>query len=576
MNRTLPVALTAWASLVAALPCRGEPVGCEYGVEAYDLQYAIDTARRVFRSTQDIVVTNASGQATHRVCFSLHPELVLDNVELRGPSGEEEQVEGWKTVGTEEVMVGELQAMEVRVRRAIRPGRQVALHIECHLRPGAVRDTPEAGSHPLELTVHTGATHAIGPQTGHLAVFRGRQAAPFRLRIEHPEGELCFAPGRRRVPETRAGLLIETFESDLPGLPTFSCAAYEKSVRTLKGITLEYYLYPGQTFAEEMAGVAADILDLYTRTFGHPGDEVYRLGVVGARDAQDLWWESKGTAIYFTTPTIRHYAEDPFARQMYAGLLAHELFHNWNLFRVHWSGKLSEWFEEGGANFVAAWAGEQLFGLQFAVAGRAFYAGAYDVAHGQRGYDSEQTLESVRKTGGAGQALIYYYGALVWEQLRQKMGDEALIAGLADLFRRYRLKPVGYRELLECLQSRSDVPVGDYLSPWVGHSAVIDLKIGGVTFTGEEGSYRTQVEVVVDADRDYELFTSVGFRTSPEGPLETVDVHIDRRGPFRVTLTSAARPVFIQVDPAYRVPQVHLDNNTWSRSAGANQSEGSS
>jgi hypothetical protein len=99
-----------------------------------------------------------------------------------------------------------------------------------------VRDTPEAGSHPLELTVHPGATHAIGPQTGHLAVFRGRAAAPFRLRIEHPEGELCFAPGRRGPSETRAGLLVESFERDLPGLPTFSCATCEKSVRTTPSI----------------------------------------------------------------------------------------------------------------------------------------------------------------------------------------------------------------------------------------------------------------------------------------------------------------------------------------------------
>jgi hypothetical protein len=155
------------------------------------------------------------------------------------------------------------------------------------------------------------------------------------------------------------------------------------------------------------------------------------------------------------------------------------------------------------------------------------------------------------------------------------MGDEALLAGLTDLFRRYRLRPVGYPELLECLQSRSDVPVEEYLSQWIAHNAVIDLTIGDVAILGEEGAYRTQVEVVVEADRDYELFTSVGFRTSPQGPMETVDAHIDRRGSFRVTLESSAEPVFVQVDPAFRVPQVNLDNNTWGRPADESQPEGS-
>ncbi len=55
---------------------------------------------------------------------------------------------------------------------------------------------------------------------------------------------------------------------------------------------------------------------------------------------------------------------------------------------------------------------------------------------------------------------------------------------------------------------------------------MIDLTIGEGAISGEEGDYRTQVEVV------------------------------------RVTLESSARPVFIQVDPAFRVPQVNLDNNT--------------
>jgi hypothetical protein len=377
-SRTLTLALTASVSLAAALPCLGEPSGCQYGVSAYDLKYRFDAAKGKFHSTQDIVITNASRQETNRVCFSLHPDLVLDEVGLRSPDGEELQVAGWKTVGTEETMVGELQAVEVRARHAIGPAQRVTLLLKSHLRPEAVKDMQGAGRHPLELAVTPEASHAIGPQTGHIAVFRGQLAAPFRLRIEHPEGDLCLAPGRRGASETRAGLHIETFESDLPGIPTFSCAAYEKSVRTLRGVTLEYYLHPGQSFTDEMAQVAADILDLYTRTFGDAGDETYRLGVVGSSDAEDLWWESKGTAIYFTAPAIRHYVEDPFTRQMYAGLLAHELFHNWNLFRVHWSGKLSEWFEEGGANFVAAWAGERLFGEEFGAGGRAFFAGAYD------------------------------------------------------------------------------------------------------------------------------------------------------------------------------------------------------
>ncbi len=534
--------------------------GCGFSVVSYDVRQRIDPEHEAFSSSQDILIANSSEQQADRVCFLLHPDLVVDDLGLRDAAGAELPLLGWEAAGTEAAFAGVLQAIEVRVGRAIGRGEEVTLRVEAHLRPEAVTRAPVPGEHALQLVVSPEASYAVGPHTGHLAVLRGEIAAPFRLAIEHPADQRCAAPGHRVRAEVTAGAMIEVFESARPGIPTFSCAPYDETVRTEGRTTLEFYLYPGSPFAEGMATVVFDLLELYTDHFGPAGDAPYRFATVAERESRSLWWENKGNAIYFTDLATRRYAEDPFVQQMYAGLVAHELFHDWNLFQVSWSGGLAEWFGEGGANFIASWAGEQLQGEDFAAGGRAFFLKQYDDA---RGYEAAATLESVQKTGPAEQALIYYYGALVWEQLRQKLGDEALLAGLRDLFDRHRLRPITYARFVETLQARTDVPVKRYLEQWIGHNARIDLSLGDVSVRQEDGRCETRVEVVIDADRDYELFTAVGFRTSTAGPMTFVPLHLDRRGRHTVALESSAPPVFIQLDPAFRVPQVNLGNNSW-------------
>lgn len=64
---------------------------------------------------------------------------------------------------------------------------------------------------------------------------------------------------------------------------------------------------------------------------------------------------------------------------------------------------------------------------------------------------------------------------------------------------------------------------------------------------------------------DYELFTSIGYKTSLEDEMEIVDVHTTENGIHQVSFQSKGNPVFIQIDPACRVPQINLGNNSWTQ-----------
>jgi hypothetical protein len=565
---------TAWLTTLglltiapsAPLDLAGETPTYDFRIVSYDLTYEIDAALWIFTSTQDIKIINASGHKVDRMYFLLHPDLLIDDIALRDDRGRRLRVKGWKPCGLQAAFPRPLQIIQVQTARAIAPGKRCTLHLEYHLPTTAFKHDLVGIEHILDLTINTGSSFAVGPSSGHYARFNRNLAAPFKLTVKCPEGYYCCVPGNLVSTVIQAGCVIETYLSPTPNIPAFSCAPYQKIVRQVDDLTLEYYLYAGQPFSDEMAAISAQIIQLYTSTFGNIGAHTYRFGTVGPRNSHLPAWENKGNAIYFTDLATREYTLSDDAKGMFIGFTAHELFHNWNLFSVHWTGKLMNWFEEGGANFIGVWACEQLFSEQQGVAARTFFTSTYDGSYGFNGYDARETLESVHKNGMSNPelVLIYYYGALVWEQLRQKVGEEALFAALGDFFRTYAFQTVSYQDFIRCLQARTDVPVAEYLDQWIKYNARIDLSLGQVNvhYTGDR--YRTDVEILVDADQDYDLLTSIGYRTSPQDKLTQVDVSLTRPGVHQVSFESLDRPVFIQIDPDLRVPQVNLSNNVWT------------
>jgi hypothetical protein len=82
--------------------------------------------------------------------------------------------------------------------------------------------------------------------------------------------------------------------------------------------------------------------------------------------------------------------------------------------------------------FISAWAAERVIGAEAGAQSREYFIKQYNK---NKGYEAGQPLESVRKTGKAESALMYYFGVIVWEQLRRKIGDNALFAGLREFYR---------------------------------------------------------------------------------------------------------------------------------------------
>jgi len=251
---------------------------------------------------------------------------------------------------------------------------------------------------------------------------------------------------------------------------------------------------------------------------------------------------------------------DGEAQDSFTHLVAHEGYHLWNTWGLTWEGPLAAWWVEGGANFMASWAKEELYGSAAGAGNRLRDLQSFTE---QEAYRDGKNLANLDDGWMESWALVYNYGALVWEQLRQEMGSAALSAGLRDFYQLHNGRTAGYEEFIACLKKHTTADIAAVLSQWTRHNARVDLAIKDVVVVPENGHYKIRVDVQIDADRDYHFSTALGYKTSSGQEWGLIGMHVTKAGLISVEFESDERPVEIQIDPEYRVPQIQPDDNLW-------------
>jgi len=535
-------------------------VSVEYQFAAigFKQNHVLDPERGEYRSSQDVLIKNTSDTAADSIAFNSHPSLAIVDLSVSDDKGTgiavgPPQVRGGATVFRDYVF----DVIEVDLRTSVKPGETVIFHIEYELKADGALDAPRD---MYEFTVSPQACYSV--YIGCNPLFGSPSGAPYEMTVRYPKDYMLCVPGELVASTMVDGEHVDTYRSPAPLQPSFACARYRKVVKSDKRVTLEYYLYPQEEFDDEMARITFEILSLYTGSFGSRGADIYRYATVGPVNASFPSGENKGATNFVTDFAAREFdAESPDGLLSYFRLMSHELYHKWNLGDVTWAdSRLFEWFGEGGANFVSAWAAERIVGLDAGAKIRRRYSEGVVRSECQQ---LDVTLENVTKTGGAEDHLLYNYGALIWEQLRQRLGDEAFWAGLSDFYAKYAGRQVLAEDLLACLQARTPVNVAAYLEQFTQHNARIDLSIGKVVTSAEADRWVSTVEILVESDRDYELTTSIGVR-SADGETETTPIKLTGGGNHSFVVTSSAQPETVVVDPHFRVPQTDLENDVWS------------
>ncbi|MFX0124242.1 MAG: M1 family aminopeptidase [Candidatus Hodarchaeota archaeon] len=526
----------------------------------YDLLYEIDLENTLFKSEQKIIVKNNSQKSIEEIEAILHGYLVIDSIIIKDFTTDKTLNFKYVTTQFEDQFIRwegfegiQYQFIKINLEKSIKPNQELLICLNVQMPAGKIKKSkPE---YMWSFVVNQLVSYAVEPCSGHyFRVLYGEPSAPFDLTIKYPEGNHSCVPGLLEFTEKENGFIIDHYRSKTPNIPAFSVAPYQRFSKNKDGLGIEFYIYSGVSLDEDLFNSLFNIVQLFYEYFGNNGTNTYKFATVGEYDSTMGGAENKGNAIYFDT----RFLNEPIM----AGICAHEIFHNWNLFYVYFSGDLFEWFAEGGANFITAWAMEKIADVNVGALARRFFINSYI---NSEGFNTEKSLRNVDKIGGKKEnlTLIYYYGALVWEQLRQKIGDNAFFTGLGRFFRDYGYKNVTYKELFSCLEKETTVNIKEYLEPWINQVPKINISITSVDVIETRDNYVTKIVIQIESGMDLELMTEVAYQTSVEGELFIKPVTFTKKGLQTIVFESTLKPVSVQIDPFYRVPRVNLKNCTW-------------
>jgi aminopeptidase N len=534
----------------------------ENGIVYYDIFLEIDPREGIFRSEQKVTVTGNLVEGD-TLTILLGDELVIDEISLENESGTEFALLNWEKVDSYSIDYWwgtyELSKIEIQTKEIIPPHERLVVNLTYHLPEEEIQEG--LADNMYNLFVSRKGSHAGGPESGAFPQVSGNLSAPFSITIKHPSTYQCAVPGERVFQKENSGYTTVTYLAEIPYDPSFSCAPYKILIEESGAIQMELYSPAHLDLSSEMVSTTSQILLMYQELFGQPPADSFRV-VFPDLNSDQGGGESNGNIVFLADiKPFLQYDDDEEAREIFAHLIAHESYHLWNTWGLNWEGTLAEWWVEGGATFLASWSNEMLFGNDNGARYRFHLISDFIE---QEAYLHENNLSSLDDTWFDDWSLVYDYGAMVWEQLRQKIGDDAMKAGLRDFYETHGNQDVDYYDFVKCLEKYTEEDVAAFLEQWTQHNARINLILHDVKIQEAGEVYEVEAILEIDSDRHYELFTALGYKTSKSDDWQLIDLHFEESGRYNIVFSSNEKPQEISFDPEFRVPQINLDDNYWA------------
>jgi hypothetical protein len=538
----------------------------QFEISHYDIYYKIDATNFIFTSNQKI--TFKCNKSIDRIEGVLSGHISVDFVKIIDKGKNQEISSKWKTIDFEpfvrapglEGIYG--QVIVIELEKPINVEQEIIVEINFHMsKQEIMKSKPQ---YMWTFCIHKDISYSIEPYSGHyFMIMPSGIVAPFNITIEYPDNQVACIPGNQVSKKKKGKYIIEHFESKTENVPVFAISDYKKISQEKDDLGVLFYIYPHQTVNEEIVDIMFKIVQLFISYLGDNGTRFYKFATVGENPAKRTGAENKGNAIYYSE---QFFSDDLSKKEEYLFFIctsAHEIYHNWNLFYSRVSGVLGEWFGEGGANFIAAWAIEKIIGAEEGATIRESYLIDYIQ---NEGYNATEPLANASKLSGIkSRVLMYSFGALVWEQLKQKIGEDAILNGLKKFYQKYPFQNKNYKDFFDCLQEETNVDVMQYMEQWMNYQTKIEMQIRDVTFQKHNDNGKCKVSIEIIVDRNYELITELGYKLNKKSKWITIPIHLMKKGKNEISFDCKEMPVVIQLDPYFRVPHINIDKCKWNK-----------
>ncbi|MHA2028834.1 MAG: M1 family aminopeptidase [Candidatus Kariarchaeaceae archaeon] len=538
--------------------------GTQLEILFYEIYFDIDPINGRFYSSQNISLVAHS--SVKSISFHLHSDLVINEIRMWDNASNDISIESWQTNQDQisEWTVGmKFLFTQVNLDDYLAVSAKYYLHVEYAIKPEVI--SSEVGDEIFRFVVSTQGTRGLAWPSGLVPKLTNanKYHAPHSISIKHPNDQSCMVTGNRVSTIKEGDYTTESYLSQRmqSTAPSFACDDYEILSLTRNNITVELFYFEGEAATQEVLEIILEGIILFTDHLGDTGDRHYQFGYVDVEKSQ-IGGTSRRDTIFMRSGDSRNFETNLKDKVLFVTVLLHEIAHNWNGFIQGdtWSGNdYFLWYQEGSSNFLASWACEKIMGQEASKIYRKYNLERYEQF---KGYNSQYNLKTIPNeymTNLSDIMIAYEYAGMVWEQVLLKLGNETVFNGLSDFVHNFWINEswtgaVSINDLFNSFEKYTEIDVEEYLEQWGITNPKIELYIID-THTEKVGErFETTVEINVVADRDYEIFTSIGYDINSK--QELVNVNFTKSGKQIVSFTTDAKPNSIQIDPEYRVPRV--------------------
>lgn len=261
------------------------------------------------------------------------------------------------------------------------------------------------------------------------------------------------------------------------------------------------------------------------------------------------------------------------------GVIIHEVIHSWYQMILGTNESKYSWMDEGFTTFASGYVENVIDKNTNPTAHRSDYSGYLRIATTE--YAEPLTTHADHyKTNRAYGINSYVKGAVTLHQLQYIMGKEAFFKGMMAYYNTWKFKHPNPTDFKRIMEKANGLELDWFFEHWVGTINTIDYGIKSVTPEGAKthvtleriGNMPMPVEVLVIYNDGRRVLYYMPLRIMRgEKPKDYPDVEWKQMEDwpwvypeYRLTLDSSIDNIkVIQIDPAYRVADVVMENNDY-------------
>jgi len=153
--------------------------------------------------------------------------------------------------------------------------------------------------------------------------------------------------------------------------------------------------------------------------------------------------------------------------------------------------------------------------------------------------------------GSVTEAVGYGKTLMMFHMLRRRLGDERFRQGLQHLWRAQRFRVAGFDDVEASFSAAAGEPLGAFFAQWAERTGAPSLRVSDVAVREEGDGFVLGATIEQRQDGEpYALQVPIAVSVDGEARAIEREVALDSRS-RRIELTLAARPLRLDVDPAF-------------------------